>query len=46
MDIRPINQTNIKGHGIYPDKEIIQTVEDKINGKDPEMDWVLKEIYK
>ena len=46
MDIRPINQTNIKGHGIYPDKEIIQTVEDKINGKDPEMEWVLKEIYK
>jgi hypothetical protein len=46
LDIRPVNQTKVIGHGIYPDKEIIQTVEDKINGKDPELEWILKEIGK
>jgi C-terminal processing protease CtpA/Prc len=46
LDIRPVNQTKVIGHGIYPDKEIIQTVEDKINGNDPELEWILKQIGK
>ena len=44
MDIRTINQTNVDGRGIFPDKEIIPTIEDKVNGKDPEMDWILEQI--
>lgn len=46
MDIKTINQTKIDGRGIFPDKEIIQTVDDKIKNKDPEIDWVLKDIKK
>lgn len=44
MDIKTINQTEIDGRGIFPDKEIIQTVQDKINNKDPELDWILDDI--
>lgn len=46
MDIRTINQTEVKGRGIFPDKEIIPTIDDKVNGKDPEMDWILEQIKK
>lgn len=46
MDIRTINQTPSGGRGIFPDKEIIPTIEDKVNGKDPEMDWILEQIKK
>lgn len=44
MDIRTTNQTEIIGHGIYPDKEIIPTLYDKLENKDPEMDWIIKDI--
>lgn len=44
MDIKTINQTPKEGRGIFPDKEIITTIEDKVSGKDPEMDWILEEI--
>lgn len=44
MDIKTINQTETKGRGIFPDKEIIQTVEDKIQNKDPELEWILNDI--
>lgn len=44
MDVKTTNQTNVLGHGIYPDKEIIPTVKDKIDNKDPEMEWILNEI--
>lgn len=44
MHIRPENQTEVKGRGIFPDMEIIQTYEDKASNKDPEMDWVLKKV--
>lgn len=46
MDIRTINQTEQQGRGIFPDKEIIPTIEDKVNNKDPEMDWVLEQLKK
>ena len=44
MDIGTINQTKTVGRGIFPDKEIIQTVEDKIKNKDPELEWILNTI--
>lgn len=43
MDVRTTNQTEVIGHGIYPDKEIIPTLSDRLENKDPEMDWILKE---
>lgn len=44
MHIRPEMETEVKGRGVFPDKEIIQTYEDKKNDRDPEMDWVMKQI--
>jgi len=32
------------GRGILPDMEITPTIADRINGKDPELDWVLNDI--
>lgn len=47
MDIRTINQTkDFEGRGIFPDKEIIPTISDKISKKDPEMDWILQDVKK
>lgn len=46
MDIQTINQTEIKGRGIFPDKEIFQTIEDKITNKDPELEWILNDVKK
>lgn len=40
----PHYKTEIEGHGIFPDKEIIPTIEDRINGIDPEMKWILGDI--
>lgn len=44
MHIQPKHQVAEKGRGIFPDKEIIQTYEDKKTDKDPEMEWVLKQV--
>jgi C-terminal processing protease CtpA/Prc len=44
MDIRTPYQLEDGGKGVVPDVEIIPTLEDKINEKDPEMDWVLKQL--
>ena len=40
----PVYKTDIEGHGIYPDKEIIPTLEDRISNIDPELNWVLDDI--
>jgi C-terminal processing protease CtpA/Prc len=40
----PAYKTDVEGHGIYPDQEIIPTLEDRIKGNDPEMNWVLSDI--
>jgi C-terminal processing protease CtpA/Prc len=37
-------KTDSEGRGVFPDEEIIPTIEDRINGNDPELDWVLKDI--
>ena len=36
-------QSKTDGYGILPDKEINPTVQDRINGIDPELEWILKE---
>ncbi|WP_395044026.1 S41 family peptidase [Flavobacterium sp.] len=43
MNIKTINQTEIFGRGVFPDVEIIQTVEEKIKNIDPEMNWILND---
>jgi hypothetical protein len=43
MDIQSINQAEVKGRGIFPDKEIIPTIQDKIANKDPELEWILED---
>jgi len=45
MDVMPVNQTNVKGRGIFPNQEITTPVQDKVLGKDLEIDWILKQIY-
>ena len=42
----PFYKTEIFGHGIYPDKEIIPTIQDRIKEKDPEIEWVLENYKK
>lgn len=37
-------KTDIEGRGIFPDKEIIPTIEDRKNKIDPELNWVLEDI--
>lgn len=44
--ILPNAQTEIVGRGIFPDKEINNTIEDVISGKDKELEWVMKDIKK
>jgi hypothetical protein len=39
----PYNSTMV-GRGIFPDKEIIPTIQDRINGNDPEIQWVLNDV--
>lgn len=34
----------LDGRGIFPDKQIVPTLEDRIAGNDPEMAWVLQDI--
>ena len=42
MNIAPFYQTKVIGHGIFPDTTITPTLEDQIQEKDPELDWVIK----
>ncbi|AWG21626.1 peptidase S41 [Flavobacterium faecale] len=44
MDIKPFYQTPINGHGIYPDQAIKPTLDDVIQSKDPELEWILNDI--
>ena len=37
-------KTTLEGHGIFPDKQIIPTIEDRIKENDPEMNWTLENI--
>ena len=42
--VSPTGKTDIEGRGIFPDKEIIPTIEDRKNNIDPELKWVLDDI--
>lgn len=44
MLIKPYHKTDTIGHGIFPDKEIIPTLEDHINQNDPELNWILNDV--
>jgi C-terminal processing protease CtpA/Prc len=44
MLIAPHYKTEIKGRGIFPDVPIIPTLQDRIKGNDPEMDWILNDV--
>lgn len=44
MKIAAHYKTDEEGHGIRPDIEIIPTLEDKISGNDPEMNWIFQDI--
>ncbi len=46
FDIQTISQTKVEGRGIFPDKEIIPTIEDKVTKKDPELEWILSDLKK
>jgi hypothetical protein len=44
MDIRPVHRTEQEGRGIMPNVEIIPTVEQRLSGVDPELEYVLKTV--
>lgn len=46
MDIQMIHQTQVQGRGIFPFKEIVPTITEKINHKDPELEWILSDLKK
>jgi len=37
-------KTNIEGRGVFPDKEILPTLEDRKSNIDPELNWILEDI--
>lgn len=43
MNVAPYYQTEVLGHGIFPDVSIQPSLQDKIQEKDPELDWILKQ---
>jgi C-terminal processing protease CtpA/Prc len=44
--IQPHYKTNKKGHGIYPDAYVTTSIQDKIDEKDSELDWIIEDIKK
>ncbi len=46
MQIESPYKTEPDGYGIKPDVYIVPTHEDRLNGKDPELEWILMDIEK
>lgn len=46
MQIEAPQKQQPDGFGVKPDVEMIPTVADRIQKRDPELDWVLSDIYK
>lgn len=44
MNIKPYYQTKLLGHGIFPDVPLTPSLEDKIQKKDPELNWILEQL--
>lgn len=42
--VQPYYKTELVGHGILPDAKILPTINDRIKGNDPELNWVLDDI--
>ncbi len=42
----PFYKTDVLGRGIFPDHEILPTLQDRINNVDPELNWVLNDLKK
>ena len=42
--IQPHYKSSIEGRGIFPDKEIIPTIENRINQQDPEIEWIKNHV--
>lgn len=42
--VSAIGKTDVEGRGIFPDKEILPTLEDRKNNIDPELNWILQDI--
>jgi hypothetical protein len=38
-----VSQNRNKGRGIFPDKEISTTLEDRLKENDPELNWILND---
>lgn len=45
MHVRPVNRTDVKGRGIFPDQAFTQSVKDIIEDKDNAMNWILAEEH-
>lgn len=41
MHVRPVNRTDVKGRGIFPDQWFSQSVQDIVADKDKALDWIL-----
>lgn len=41
MHVRPLNRTDVRGRGIFPDQVFNQSVQDIVAGKDRALDWIL-----
>jgi C-terminal processing protease CtpA/Prc len=44
MVMAPTHKTEIKGRGIFPDKEISPTLDNQLKENDPELNWILKDL--
>ena len=42
--IQPLCKSDIEGRGIFPDKEIVSTIEDCIKQQDIELEWIMSQI--
>ncbi len=42
--VQPFFKSDVDGRGIFPDQEIIPTLEDRKNGNDPELNWIMADI--
>lgn len=45
VHIQSPHENEKKGYGIAPDVQIIPTMADRLQNKDPELDWILNDIY-
>lgn len=46
MKISTVYRTEPDGRGVFPDKEIVPSLANRLSGKDAEIDWVLEDVHK